>query len=230
MRLSTAVGVHSAWAMGIRRRTSEVAISMDLSVRLHDASTCVALAIGFIKETDINESSRTHDANRSVALLRDALANLNAIDAGQAGGGPARRSDLREELTEHAARLGLQLSLRMVGTVESLSPAHLELIRLTGREALVNTSRHAGTRACEITLDVSRCPYQLQARDWGQGIGPQAGRGGGLLRLRHLAAWLGAELVVASRSGLGTEIVLNGPPCPTLATSTTARLTEEASS
>jgi signal transduction histidine kinase len=216
--------------MASGRRIIKDVGSAELPVRLHDASTCVALAIGFLRENETNESMRGRTANRPAALLEDALTTLRGINARLANGFPARRSALGDELAEHATRLGIRLSLRILGSLDWLSPAHSELIRLTGREALMNTSRHSGTRACEITLDASRCPYHLNARDWGAGISGEARDGGGLVRLRRLAVWLGSELTVASRSGLGMEILLRGPTGPVLAPPNISRLGEETSS
>ncbi len=210
MRLSEALGVQSGWAMTSRTRTLEEVGSAELAVRLHDASTCLALAIGFLRESPPAESIHRSAGSHPVALLEDALANLRSISAGMRRGGvPPSRPSWSDELAEHATRLG---------------------IRLAGREALMNTSRHSGARACEVTLDASRCPYLLQAHDWGAGIGAHAREGGGLVRLHHLAAWLGSELTVASRRGLGAEIRLKGPICPGLAALNRSRCAEEASS
>jgi len=231
VRLSEALGVQSGWAMTSRTRTLEEVGSAELAVRLHDASTCLALAIGFLRESPPAESIHRSAGSHPVALLEDALANLRSISAGMRRGGvPPSRPSWSDELAEHATRLGIRLSISILGSTDWLSPAHSELIRLAGREALMNTSRHSGARACEVTLDASRCPYLLQAHDWGAGIGAHAREGGGLVRLHHLAAWLGSELTVASRRGLGAEIRLKGPICPGLAALNRSRCAEEASS
>jgi len=86
-----------------------------------------------------------------------------------------------------------------------------------GREALVNSFRHAGASTIDVQLEYAGDQLRVVVRDDGCGIDPQvleSGRDGhwGLSGMRERAERIGARLKVLSRSGGGgTEVELRVP-------------------
>ena len=214
MRLSAAVALQSWRPMSAKRSPGESLNGVGLAVRLHDATTRLALGLALLPPVPI-EDAPYPDQIRPIQLLEDSLASLKRIGGEIANRQTRSNSDgLAEEFERQAGQLGIDLDLRVTGSTESISPALGELLRLTGREALVNVRRHAASRKCQITLDLTVCPFEFSARDWGAGVRPIARDGQGIQLLRGLAQWLGCRLVVTSQAGLGTELSVFGPTCP----------------
>ncbi len=163
---------------------------------------------------------RTHSngpgAARSLAVLlfEQALATLKHLENGLARREIASaRVDLISSLKEQAHMMGLELELRVVGSADRLAPSLSEVLWLTGREALLNLRRHAGTRLCRIEINLASSSFSLRARDWGGGLEATPDGGHGLALITELAAWLGCEVTVTSQPGLGTELAVIGPRC-----------------
>jgi signal transduction histidine kinase len=105
---------------------------------------------------------------------------------------------------------------RVEGTPYPLPPeVESNLLRI-GQEALTNTLKHAG--ASELCLEVAfeSAQVRLRVRDNGQGFDPErpAAEGFGLRGLRERAESLGAELLLTSHPGQGTQIVISVPVSP----------------
>ncbi len=142
---------------------------------------------------------------KAILLFEQALATLKHLENGLARREIASaRVDLISSLKEQAHMMGLELELRVVGSADRLAPSLSEVLWLTGREALLNLRRHAGTRLCR---------FSLRARDWGGGLEATPDGGHGLALITELAAWLGCEVTVTSQPGLGTELAVIGPRC-----------------
>jgi len=120
---------------------------------------------------------------------------------------------LRESFELEAKANGIDLELTLAGKESWLSRAQAELIRLTGREAIRNVKRHAGSKQCRLAIDLTTCPFVMTARDWGAGIQPDSQFGGGIALLEALADECGAALRISSQPGLGVELTLTGPRC-----------------
>jgi len=134
-------------------------------------------------------------------------------------------TDLVPALKREAKRLGVRVEIVVDGETEWLPPNHEELIWLVSREGLRNVRRHSGSAACRIQLHMRTCPFVLQVRDWGGGLGPSAQIGEGVGLLRDMAARMGCDLKIGSQPGLGTELVLVGPPCASERGSSAVRAT-----
>src|SRR6185369_3164813 len=117
-----------------------------------------------------------------------------------------------------AGKTGEHAEFRLVvdGQRRALHPLLRDDIYRIGREALINSFRHA--RAKNIEVQVSYSPKQLKivVRDDGRGIEPDvlaAGRDGhwGLPGMRERAEQIGARLHLYSNAAAGTEVELRVP-------------------
>jgi signal transduction histidine kinase len=184
--------------------------AMTLS-RLHEVKSGLALGIGLLKADQV-ESEVDRSRSETLGLLNHVLADLKQLEGElNPRHGLMQRFDLAASLKQQAAVLGIELELQLHGSVEGIAASHTDLLRLAGREVLLNLRRHSGTRTCRIAIDLAGCPFEFRARDWGTGLSTDGSPGHGLSLIRELAAWLGCELDIASQPGLGTEVVILGP-------------------
>jgi signal transduction histidine kinase len=114
---------------------------------------------------------------------------------------------LRESAAQYGHN-GLDVRLKAEGKLPSL-PAAVEVAayRIT-QEAVTNVVRHAGARACVVSLAVDEDPkaLHLEVRDDGRGIGEDRDAGVGLASMRERAAELGGSLIVEPLIGCGTVV------------------------
>jgi signal transduction histidine kinase len=102
------------------------------------------------------------------------------------------------------------------GQSRPLHPAIRDDVYRIGREALVNSFRHARASSIEVELEYGVKELRLVVRDNGSGIDPQVlrqGRDGhwGLPGMRERAQRIGAQFRVWSRPAGGTEVELSVP-------------------
>ena len=113
----------------------------------------------------------------------------------------------------------VSLSVIVEGTVHALDPMVEEEIYRIGREAIINSYRHADADAIEVQITYGRDQFRARFRDNGYGINESIlssdGRPGhwGLTGMRERAERIGGELVVRGTGGSGTEIELRLPAC-----------------
>ncbi len=181
--------------------------SKRLAARLHAVAAGLSIAIGFAPESDGRKSSVD-----PLPILETARADLKRLMS-DLEGKEAGSVDLVDALEREAARQEIELKLRVDGEVTWLSPDQLELLLLFCREGVRNTRRHSGGNVCGIDIELARCPWVARVRDWGAGIQPVKREGDGLALVGRVAAQSGSTLRVTSHPGMGTEIVLTGPPC-----------------
>ena len=187
----------------------------ELPVRLHDVATGLAIGIGLLKGRGDRGEAGLATGVRALALVEDSLAELRKLIAATSGGSIRRRSgpSLAESIKQEAQLLKIRLELDVRGNEYWLAPNHTDLILLVGREGLRNVSRHAGTAACQIAIELTTCPFEMTVRDWGAGVTATEAVGSGIRMLKEMATGMGCDLAVASKPGLGAELVLVGPPC-----------------
>lgn len=214
MRPEAAIAPQSWRPMRVKRSAGESVNGVGLAARLHDATTRLALGLALLPPEPIGVAPHQNQI-RPIHLLEDSLASLRRIGIEVASDATQPKSHgLAVEFKQQADRLAIDLDLRILGSAESISPALAELVRLIGREALVNVRRHSASRKCQITLDLIEYPFEFSARNWGTSVRTTPGDGQGLQLLGRLAEWLGCRLVVTSHPGLATELSLFGPTCP----------------
>jgi signal transduction histidine kinase/ligand-binding sensor domain-containing protein len=133
----------------------------------------------------------------------------------------ADREDLPDALADTAARLRVYhaVAFEMVieGSRRDLQPLVREELRRIGDEALINAFTHSRATIIELVVSYHRSALLVGIRDDGIGIDPtifrEGGRQGhfGLVGMRERAAQISAELKIASRPEIGTEILARVP-------------------
>jgi len=200
----------------------------ELAVRLHDAAAGLAVGTGLLRiDPEVTSIDRLRQTDQALAILVEVQANLKRLSGAFFDIAPRVNppTDLVSGLKREAKRLGVSVEIEVDGETEWLPANHEELIWLVSREGLRNVRRHSGSAACRIQLHMRRCPFLLQVRDWGGGLAPSAQIGEGIGLLRDMAARMGCDLKIGSQPGLGTELVLVGPPCASERESSAVRAT-----
>ncbi len=201
----------------VRRQHGRLGISAaELAVRLHDAAAGLAVGIGLLKiDAEVPSIDRLRQTDQALAILVEVQANLKHLSRAFLDIAPQANppADVEHGLKREAKRLGVRLEIEVTGETKWLPASHAELVWLVSREGLRNVRRHSGSAACRIQLHLRTCPFVLRIRDWGGGVRPGAQRGEGVSLLREMAATMGCDLRIGSQPGLGTELVLVGPPC-----------------
>jgi signal transduction histidine kinase/ligand-binding sensor domain-containing protein len=97
---------------------------------------------------------------------------------------------------------GPKFVLHQHGTPYKLDPLVAENVFAIGREAILNTYKHASARCIEVHLHYRASAFQLVVRDDGIGIAPEVARNGGgqghwgVLGMRERASRIGATLEI----------------------------------
>ncbi len=150
---------------------AEISDSKRLVAQLHDVAADLSIGVGFARGSDGRRSSPD-----PLPILETALADLKRLMAGL-DGQDAGSVDLVDALEREAARLEIELKLRINGEVAWLSPDRLELFWLFCREGLRNARRHSGGNVCGIDIELARCPWLVRVRDWVLAFGQSRERG-----------------------------------------------------
>jgi signal transduction histidine kinase len=117
---------------------------------------------------------------------------------------------LVDALRQHADLLTARSSGRLSVDVEAPAPlpplpAAVEVAAYRiALEAMTNTVRHSGARACHVSVELNGS-LQVAVRDDGSGV-PGGTRGVGLASMRDRAEELGGECVVVFTEGEGTRV------------------------
>lgn len=169
------------------------------------------------------DSPARPNLNRALELMRQVIEEgRNAVRGLRASRGSSL--DLERAFAqipqEFAGRESAERPIRFRVIVEGerrpLQPLLRDELYRIGREALVNSFRHARAHNIEVGIYYSSRELSVLVRDDGCGIDPQlisSGREGhwGLIGMRERAHRIGARLSVQSRPGAGTEVHLTVP-------------------
>ncbi|UNS95604.1 sensor histidine kinase [Streptomyces tubbatahanensis] len=152
-------------------------------------------------------------SKEALGEVRQVLDTLRA--PGEAPRAPAPGLDRLAELTEQAARAGLQVATETEGAPVPLPPgADLAAFRIV-QEALTNIVRHSGSRTARVRLHYGGTAMDLLVDDEGPatGSGPTGG-GMGLVGMRERAAAFGGTLEAGPRPGGGFRVLATIPLPP----------------
>jgi signal transduction histidine kinase len=156
-------------------------------------------------------------ADQAIVESRNAIQNLRSPTTASNELAQAITT-LAEELTNDPAGQGAPTTFRMSveGSPRDLHPIVSDDIHRIVREALRNAFRHAQADHIEAEVTYGAREIRVRIRDDGKGIDPKhlgAGRARhwGLASMRERAAQIGAQLILWSELGAGTEVELRVP-------------------
>ncbi|MGP4012241.1 sensor histidine kinase [Streptomyces sp. 4N124] len=146
-----------------------------------------------------------NEGRETLAGLRRMLVALRAADEGQSVT-PAGLADV-DRLAATTTAAGVQVEVRRVGDPRALPPdIDLSAFRIV-QESVTNVVRHAGTRACRVTLDYrADDELALEITDDGRGSGSSTDTGFGLAGMRERVALLHGEFTAAPRPEGGFRV------------------------
>jgi signal transduction histidine kinase len=109
-------------------------------------------------------------------------------------------------------RTGLIYKTTIVGDDSQMQKELVSAAFRILQESLTNVIRHASATHIEVTLTISDRQLELRVADDGVGFDPQSQKGGmGILGMRERALALGAQLVISSSPGAGSEVCCTLP-------------------
>jgi two-component system sensor histidine kinase UhpB len=120
---------------------------------------------------------------------------------------------LATHVRRFASQTGIEADLRTSGEASALAPDQEIAVYRVAQEALANIARHAEASRVEVDLDAAAAGgLELRVRDDGRGFDADLdARGLGLDGMAERARLVGGELVIESRPGAGTELVMRVP-------------------
>ncbi|WP_329249433.1 sensor histidine kinase [Streptomyces sp. NBC_01478] len=149
-----------------------------------------------------------HEGRETLAGLRRMLVALRAADETpvlSAGLGDIDR------LAATSTAAGVRVEVRRRGEPRQLPPdIDLSAFRIV-QESVTNVVRHAGTRACRVTLDYRDDELALEVTDDGRGHGTVTDTGFGLAGMRERVALLHGEFTAAPRPEGGFRVAARLP-------------------
>ncbi|MFJ9897632.1 sensor histidine kinase [Streptomyces sp. NPDC091280] len=150
-----------------------------------------------------------HEGRETLAGLRRMLVALRAADSGvpvvAAGLGDIDR------LAATTTAAGVRVEVRRHGEPRQLPPdIDLSAFRIV-QESVTNVVRHAGSRACRVTLDYREGELALEVTDDGRGHGTAVDTGFGLAGMRERVALLHGEFTAAPRPEGGFRVAARLP-------------------
>ena len=219
------------YRLRIRQITRRVAVGfqgrMDERTRIAQELHDTLLQGFFSASLQLNTATNQvpHDSPSRATLERVQILMDRVIDEGRNAVSGLRATDLpastieqnfNKMLEEMAGMDDIRCHIVVKGTSRPLhSVIYGEVYRI-GREALINSLRHARCRQIEVKVQYSAKQLKIDFSDDGGGIEPevlQRGRGGhwGLAGMRERATKIGAKLEFWSNASTGTRVSLTIP-------------------
>jgi signal transduction histidine kinase len=140
------------------------------------------------------------------AVERARLESRRVISAAAAPGSQPLEVALAEAVTEVAERYHVKLDLDLTSDIRLPAPRREAFVRIAC-EAVANAARHSGADRVDLRLGRDGSGVRLWVRDQGHGFDTaDPGGGFGLTSMRERAHSVGAELVVISVPGHGSQV------------------------
>ena len=140
------------------------------------------------------------------AVERARLESRRVISAAAAPGSQPLEVALAEAVTEVADRYHVKLDLDLTSDIRLPAPRREAFVRIAC-EAVANAARHSGADRVDLRLGRDGSGVRLWVRDQGHGFDTaDPGGGFGLTSMRERAHSVGAELVVISVPGHGSQV------------------------
>ena len=139
------------------------------------------------------------------AVERARLESRRVISAAAPGSQPLEVA-LAEAATEVADRYHVELDLDLTSDIRLPAPRREAFVRIAC-EAVANAGRHSGADRVNLGLERDGSGVRLWVSDEGHGFDPaDPGGGFGLTSMRERAHSVGAELIVSSVPGHGSQV------------------------
>jgi signal transduction histidine kinase len=173
---------------------------------MHDG---VAQELAYLAR-NLNALSGPADEERLIPLRRAVeraqLESRRAISALAAPSGQPFEAALAEVAADVADRYHVELDMDITSDIR-LSAARREALVRIACEAVTNAARHSGTDRVNLRVERDGSGVRLWVSDDGHGFDPAAPGGGfGLTSMRERARSVGAELMVSSAPGRGSQV------------------------
>jgi signal transduction histidine kinase len=140
------------------------------------------------------------------AVERARLESRRVISGAAAPGSEPFDVALAEAVTEVAERYHVKLDLDVAPDIRLPAPRREAFVRIAC-EAVANAARHSGADRVDLRLERDGAGVRLWVSDEGHGFDPaDPGGGFGLSSMRERARSVGAELVVSSVPGHGSQV------------------------
>ena len=140
------------------------------------------------------------------AVERARLESRRVISAAAAPSGQPFEVALAEAATEVAERYHVELDLDLTSDIRLPAPRREAFVRIAC-EAVTNAARHSGADRVNLGVERDGSGVRLWVSDEGHGFDIAAPGGGfGLTSMRERARSVGAELVVSSAPGHGSQV------------------------
>jgi signal transduction histidine kinase len=140
------------------------------------------------------------------AVERARLESRRVISAAAAPSGQPFEVTLAEAVTEVAERYQVKLDLDITSDIRLPATRREAFVRIAC-EAVANAARHSGADRVDLRLERDGSGVRLWVSDHGHGFDPaDPGGGFGLTSMRERARSVGAELVVCSEPGHGSQV------------------------
>jgi signal transduction histidine kinase len=140
------------------------------------------------------------------AVERARLESRRVISAVAPPGGQPLEVALAEAVTEVAERYHVVLDLDLTSDIRLPAPRREAFVRIAC-EAVTNAARHSGADRVNLGLERDGSGVRLWISDQGHGFDTaDPGGGFGLTSMRERAHSVGAELVVSSEPGHGSQV------------------------
>ena len=140
------------------------------------------------------------------AVERARLESRRVISAAAAPSGQPFEVALADAVTEVAERYQVKVNLDLTSDIRLPAPRREALVRIAC-EAVTNAARHSGADRVNLGLERDGSSVRLWVSDEGHGFDTaDPGGGFGLTSMRERAHSVGAELVVSSVPGHGSQV------------------------
>ena len=140
------------------------------------------------------------------AVERARQESRRVISAAAAPSSQPFEVSIAEAVTEVAERYQVKLDLDLTSDIRLPAPQRQAFVRIAC-EAVTNAARHSGADRVDLRLERRGSGVRLWVSDQGHGFDPaDPGGGFGLTSMRERAKSVGAELVVSSCPGQGSQV------------------------
>ncbi len=142
--------------------------------------------------------------------IRDVMADLNPPVLDEHG----LMAAVKWYCGDFASRTGIAIQVSGDKSVIHLSPQVEKILYRLVQESLNNVAKHAKANRVSINLLTSDNDYQISVKDDGEGFNPLESKKPskephwGLLSMQQRATSIGADLVINSAPGSGTEVIV----------------------